>query len=265
MQQNNNSYNTYPQYDYNNINNPNQTPIITVDNGNTAFAILSFFIPIAGLIIYISEKDKKPKTAKQAGKCAIWGVVTNVIISILVTVITLCFSFGIMGIVFSTVDEYSNNDTSIIEQFEYNKNPIDISGKSFYDTDQSYITFEKDGSFSWYKEKNVQNDNYYKGTYAVYYGADAEKYLQSLTFSESELAYDFSNLNKIYGNVDYQTKDNLIVFILDHTEIVADGENQLDNAITTTKYFGFVMNDKIHLDMAHMSTGTYHTFELAED
>lgn len=264
MQQNNNSYNTYSQY--NNINNSKQSPITPIDNGNTGFAILSFFIPVAGLIIYISEKDKKPKTAKQAGKCAIWGVVTNVVISILITIFTLCLSFGLLGTIFDTIDNYDdNNSTSIIEQFEQNTNPIDISGKSFYDTDKSFITFEEDGTFSWYKEKDIQNDNYYKGTYTAYYGADAEKYLQSLTFSESELAYDFSNLNKIYGNADYQTKNNLIVFILDHTEIIVDGENQLDNAQPTTKYFGFVMDDNVHLDMAHMATGSYHTFELAED
>lgn len=50
---------------------------------NIWLAILSFFIPLAGLIIFIIKKDKEPKTAKASGICAIVGLLLNIIISII--------------------------------------------------------------------------------------------------------------------------------------------------------------------------------------
>jgi len=49
------------------------------DNGSVGFAILSFFIPIVGLILFLSWKDSRPKTAKQAGIWAIVGFILNIL------------------------------------------------------------------------------------------------------------------------------------------------------------------------------------------
>ena len=46
--------------------NPNDIP-------STGLNIVSFLIPLVGLIIYLTEKDKAPKKANAAGKAAIWG------------------------------------------------------------------------------------------------------------------------------------------------------------------------------------------------
>ena len=35
--------------------------------------VLSFFIPLVGLILYLTWKDQTPNKAKAAGKAAIWG------------------------------------------------------------------------------------------------------------------------------------------------------------------------------------------------
>lgn len=53
------------------------------DTGGIALGLLGFFVPIAGLILFILWKDQRPKTAKAAGI----GALVNVILSVLFYVI----------------------------------------------------------------------------------------------------------------------------------------------------------------------------------
>ncbi|MCD7873296.1 MAG: DUF5067 domain-containing protein [Clostridiales bacterium] len=48
-------------------------------------AILSFIIPLAGLIIFLVDKDKKPKTAKASGICALVSFLINIILIAAIT------------------------------------------------------------------------------------------------------------------------------------------------------------------------------------
>ena len=57
------------------------------DSGSIGWGILGYFIPIAGLIIYLVMMDSRPKTAKMAGKGALISVVVNTILSILLFVL----------------------------------------------------------------------------------------------------------------------------------------------------------------------------------
>ena len=50
------------------------------DKGSVGFSILSFFIPIVGLIIFLMWQEKSPKTAKQAGFWALIGFVINILV-----------------------------------------------------------------------------------------------------------------------------------------------------------------------------------------
>lgn len=47
------------------------------------WAILSFLIPLVGLILFITWKDSKPKTAKVCGIAALVGFVLNLLLSII--------------------------------------------------------------------------------------------------------------------------------------------------------------------------------------
>jgi uncharacterized protein YqgC (DUF456 family) len=49
------------------------------DKGSVGFAILSFFIPIVGLILFLVWRKEKPKKAKSAGIGAIIGFVLGII------------------------------------------------------------------------------------------------------------------------------------------------------------------------------------------
>lgn len=54
-----------------------------VDAPNTGMAVLGFFIPIVGLILYLIWKDKTPLKAKSAGKGALIGFIAGVVFSII--------------------------------------------------------------------------------------------------------------------------------------------------------------------------------------
>lgn len=60
---------------------------------SVGLAILSFLIPIAGLIIYLTKKNDRPKTAKTSGICALVSVILNIVIGVI---------FGIIGGVAAT-------------------------------------------------------------------------------------------------------------------------------------------------------------------
>ena len=59
-----------------NSSNPNDQP-------SAGLNILSFLIPLVGLIIYLTERDKSPRKATSAGKAALWGVGVSVILSMI--------------------------------------------------------------------------------------------------------------------------------------------------------------------------------------
>lgn len=55
------------------------------DKLNTGLQVLSFCIPIAGAVIYFSEKDKYPNKAKAACHAALWGLGIGIALNLLVT------------------------------------------------------------------------------------------------------------------------------------------------------------------------------------
>ena len=61
------------------------------DAPSTGFAVLGFFIPLVGLILFLVWHDTYPLRAKSAGKGALVRVITNVILSVLLVVIQLVF------------------------------------------------------------------------------------------------------------------------------------------------------------------------------
>ncbi|MCU0423600.1 MAG: hypothetical protein MUC81_12400 [Bacteroidia bacterium] len=53
------------------------------DKLGTGLAVLSFCIPIAGAIIYYSNKDNLPNKAKSACYAALWGMGFGILLNIL--------------------------------------------------------------------------------------------------------------------------------------------------------------------------------------
>lgn len=61
------------------------------DESTTGFAVLSFFFPLIGLILFLVWQDKKPQTAAACGKGALIGVCVSVGLSIILGVL-----FGVL-------------------------------------------------------------------------------------------------------------------------------------------------------------------------
>ena len=68
---------------------PPQQPV--EEKASVGLAILSFIIPLAGLIIFLTQKDKKPKTAKVSGICALVSFILNIFITIIITIASTVF------------------------------------------------------------------------------------------------------------------------------------------------------------------------------
>lgn len=60
------------------------------DAPNTGFWVLGFFFPIVGLILYLVNRETKPKAAASAGKGAIVGLVVGVVASVLLGILSGC-------------------------------------------------------------------------------------------------------------------------------------------------------------------------------
>lgn len=67
-----------------------QNATATVEEGGTAgWAILSFFFPIVGLILFIVWKDSKPKSSSAAGKGALIGVIVGAVFAVIWYIVVL--------------------------------------------------------------------------------------------------------------------------------------------------------------------------------
>lgn len=76
---------------------PQYVPEPVADSGSFGWAILGFFIPLVGLILWLVWKDEKPKCAKMAGVGALVSVVISILCAIVMTVFGGLFLGGIAG------------------------------------------------------------------------------------------------------------------------------------------------------------------------
>lgn len=86
----NNGYNQYGNYYQNNhpYNNSNQYHYEN-DKPSTALAVVSFFFPIVGLVLYLAMLDSKPISSKKYGKMALIGFLVGVVLGIIIFVASL--------------------------------------------------------------------------------------------------------------------------------------------------------------------------------
>ena len=70
------------------------------DAPSGGYAVLGFFIPVVGLILYLVWKDQTPLRAGSAGKGALIGVIVGVVGSILLSILSVALSFGFLAAMF---------------------------------------------------------------------------------------------------------------------------------------------------------------------
>ena len=115
------------------------------DSLSLGFAILGFFIPIVGLILFLIYEEKKPKRAKSAVKGALIGFITEIVLAIILVIQYVVFAASIF-----------NNISNDIES------NIPAIGDVFREETTDKI-LEKDVDVS-FGEFKVTNNGYYSET-----------------------------------------------------------------------------------------------------
>lgn len=120
------------------------------DSLSLGFAILGFFIPIVGLILFLIYEEKKPKRAKSAGKGALIGFITEIVLAIILVILYVVFAASLFNNIFF------NNISNDIES------NIPAIGDVFREETTDKI-LEKDVDVS-FGEFKVTNNGYYSET-----------------------------------------------------------------------------------------------------
>ncbi len=74
------------------------TAPVSDDAPHFGFALLGFFVPIVGLILFLVWQSEKPKRAASAGKGALIGFIVSIVSSVLVSVLYVDIWFVLIGI-----------------------------------------------------------------------------------------------------------------------------------------------------------------------
>lgn len=135
----------------------------------------------------------------------------------------------------------------------------DFADTEWRSDDDSYMTISKKMKFAWYQNEDDQDDNYHKGKIEIYQGTEAFNYI---TEDLEEFGVTKKELNQLMKNNKEYSKENLVVFYIEHDSYVLNGEELIDEVQRTDDYwFGWILEDGEFLDMCNMNTGMYYPFE----
>lgn len=188
-------------------NKPNAD--VSEDNSNLGFAILGFFIPIVGLIIFLIYEEKKPKRAKSAGKGALIGFITKIVLAIILVILYVVFAASLFNNISNDIesnipaigDVFSEETTDkILEKY------VDVSFGEFKVTNNGY--YSETSLDITVKNKAEKQCTYYitieavdaNGAridtdmiYADRLGAGQEIYLKAFEYVDQEKLNQFKN------------------------------------------------------------------------
>lgn len=184
-------------------NKPNAD--VSEDNSNLGFAILGFFIPIVGLILFLIYEEKKPKRAKSAGKGALIGFITKIVLAIILVILYVVFATSLFN-------NISNNIPAIGDVFREEttdkilEKDVDVSFGEFKVTNNGY--YSETSLDITVKNKAEEQCTYYitieavdaNGAridtdmiYADRLGAGQEIYLKAFEYVDQEKLNQFKN------------------------------------------------------------------------
>lgn len=140
---------------------PPQPPV--EEKANVGLAILSFIIPLAGLIIFLTSRKEKPKTAKVSGICALVSFIIGIVLSIVITTV------GSFLIADRVADDYISDFDSYVDDYGAGEYDYDEDYNSDYDTGyydeiggdrQGYVNITEN-PYVWYdyEDESVMDEN----------------------------------------------------------------------------------------------------------
>lgn len=105
------------------------------DNSNFGFAVLGFFIPLVGLILFLVYESKKPKRAKSAAKGALIGFITEIVLVITLVILNIVFATSIV----KSITDDLESDIPVVDDIFHEESTEDILEKY---VDVSFGDFE---------------------------------------------------------------------------------------------------------------------------
>lgn len=126
----------------------------TDDHSSFGFAVLGFFIPIVGLILFLIYEEKKPKRAKSAIKGALIGFITEIVLAIILVILYVVFAASLFNNISNDIE---SNIPAIGDVFSE-----ETIGDVFSEETTDKI-LEKDVDVS-FGEFKVTNNGYYSET-----------------------------------------------------------------------------------------------------
>ena len=155
-------------------------------------------------------------------------------------------------------DEYIDDEYVDEESYESSWTTAEFAGYSYEASDGSVIYFEEDGTFIWYESDDIDEDNYYYGTYDVSFSEDALDYVIN---GLSELGVTEDEMNDYFErNIDdsFYQKSNFCCLVLHNEGLTMGGVTE--ETSKDTYYMGFYADG--YYDAANMETGNSASFVL---
>jgi len=203
----------------------------------------------------------QPLNTKKKGMSTgnIVGIVIGIVCICINIILTFILSLAAIGILLKNIDTSAVYNDSVSE--DSGTKTDSIYGKIITFGDGSTLYFNKDGTYSWYKDDFVKDDNYFEGTFVAVSGVDAKvkivNELSSYGITADELE-QFCEANEDNG----YTQDNLICIVMTCSKRIVD-KKDVTKANDTISYMGFY--DGENYTLANMDTRTYLTIESVED
>ena len=188
-------------------NKPNAD--VSEDNSNLGFAILGFFIPIVGLIIFLIYEGKKSKRAKSAVKGALIGFITKIVLTIILVILYVVFAASLFNNISNDIESNIPAIGDVFSEETTDKNLekyVDVSFGEFKVTNNGY--YSKTSLDITVKNKAEKQCTYYitieavdaNGArfdtdmiYADRLGAGQEIYLKAFEYVDQEKLNQFKN------------------------------------------------------------------------
>jgi len=177
----------------------------------------------------------------------------------IIIILTIFLGLAFIGIIAENIDSNVVFNNSFFEE------AVDVTdgfyGKVFTLGDSSTLYLNDDGTYIWYKNNNIKNDNYFEGTFDVTAGDNAA---DTIVNELDSYGVTIEELNNFYGMNEGSgyIQENLICIVMTcETRIV----NKVDvsEGNDTVAYMGFYNGDEYTL--ANMGTGTYMTVKSVGD
>lgn len=131
-----------------------------------------------------------------------------------------------------------------------------VEGAKWQAEDGSLLVLNDDGTFIWYQDGGNRDDDYYTGSYQIYFGKKAINYIAE---ELSQYGLDKEAQEEMIGHGKARAKTKYLCLVLDQKEYILNGRNTLKQS-ETRPFYGFLTKDDTYFDLIDMTEMVYRSF-----